>query len=136
MLLSVLGFTWRFVRSLGEALASALPAFSLDIAGIVVGYALWCAPLLYTAHQSSDVLLSTPPTEGDPMTFKCVRKFEGDGLAQSFGLWVHAGLLYVGSWGARSCIRVFNVKDGSFVKRIGDGIPNEPVGVTVVAAPD
>lgn len=121
---------------MGITLAAALPMLSLDVVGLVAGYALCGSALIYTSHQSEDVRVWTWTDDSDTCTHKFVRKISGGDLKKSFGLWVHAGLLYVGSWQAQSCIHVFNVNDGRFVRAIGSGLLSEPVGVTVVGVPE
>lgn len=118
-----------WVRRLGETLADALSTFSLDVVGIVASYAM--SGLAFTTHQTDEVRVY----RDDGREWSYVRSIKGSGLSRAFGLVVHDGLLYVGSWESQP-IRVFSISDGSYVRAIGSAVLKEPLGVTIVDVSD
>lgn len=119
-----------FCSRLGEALAAALLGFSLDVVGIIATYAM--SGLAFTSHQTDEVRVY----RDDGHEWSYVRSIKGGGLSRAFGLAVHAGLLYVGSWDKKQPIRVYSISDGTYVGDIGGGHVKEPLGVTVVDVSD
>lgn len=106
------------------------PVGHFDVGGFSYGVCVDERGLIYTSHSDSEVRVWSGKAE-NVRTINC----KGGGVSYARGLCAHDGMLYVGSWAwFNAPVAVFSTADGSFLRKLGDGVLKTPEGVTIVSS--